>query len=212
VHQFQPENGRPAGVDGCRGGWVVALDGAPPEVVVVPSFAEVLALTDGPVAVDMPIGLPDEGRRACDSAARQALGPRRSSVFPVPVRSALAATSFAEVTGLSIQAWNIVPKIAEVDACWQANVFEVSPELSLAVVSGAPMAFPKRLPEGRAERVAVLEAHVPGFVRTAMGAAGHDVLDAHACLLTARRIAAGEALTYGDDTRDSRGRPMKVWA
>jgi predicted RNase H-like nuclease len=206
-----PEN-RPAGVDGCRGGWVVALDGAPPEVVVVPSFAEVLALTDGPVAVDMPIGLPDSGRRQCDALARKALGPRRSSVFPVPVRSALAATSFAEVSGLSIQAWNIVPKIAEVDAYWQPNVFEVSPELSLAVVSGAPMAFPKRLPEGQAERIAVLDAHVPGFTRTARGAAGHDVLDAHACLLTARRISRGEALTYGDDTLDALGRPMKVWA
>jgi predicted RNase H-like nuclease len=191
---------------------VVALDGAPPEVVVVPSFADVLALTGGPIAVDMPIGLPQSGRRACDALARRALGPRRSSVFPVPVRSALAATSFAEVTGLSIQAWNIVPKIAEVDACWQPNVYEVSPELSLAVVSGAPMAFPKRVPEGKAERVAVLEAAFPGFTRTARGAAGHDVLDAHACLLTARRIAKGEAATFGDDEVDALGRPMKVWA
>jgi predicted RNase H-like nuclease len=191
---------------------VVALDGAPPEVVVVPTFADVLALTGGPIAVDMPIGLPESGRRACDSEARKLLGPRRSSVFPVPVRSALAATSFAEVTGLSIQAWNIVPKIAEVDACWEPHVFEVSPELSLAVVSGAPMAHPKRLPEGRAEREAVLDEHFPGWVRAARGAAHHDVVDAHACLLTARRIQRGEAIELGDGAVDALGRPMRVYA
>jgi predicted RNase H-like nuclease len=191
---------------------VVALEGSPPEVVVVPTFAEVLARTGGVIAVDMPIGLPDEGRRSCDAEARRMLGPRRSSVFPVPVRSALAAASFAEVSGLSIQAWNIVPKIAEVDACWEARVREVSPELSLAVVAGAPMAHPKRLPEGRAEREAVLDAHVPGWTRTARGASYHDVIDAHACLLTARRIAAGTALELGDGRVDSRGRPMRVFA
>ncbi|MCU1487903.1 MAG: uncharacterized protein JWN67_4649 [Actinomycetia bacterium] len=191
---------------------MVALDGSPPEVLVVPTFADVLALTAGPIAVDMPIGLPESGRRACDSEARKLLGPRRSSVFPVPVRSALAATSFAEVSGLSIQAWNIVPKIAEVDACWEPHVFEVSPELSLAVVSGAPMAHPKRLPEGRAEREEVLEAAFPGFVRAARGASYHDVLDAHACLLTARRIQRGEALELGDGAIDALGRPMRVYA
>jgi predicted RNase H-like nuclease len=191
---------------------VVALDGSPPEVVVVPAFADVLAITGGVIAVDMPIGLPDEGRRSCDAEARRRLGARRSSVFPVPVRSALAATSFAEVTGLSIQAWNIVPKIAEVDACWEPRVREVSPELSLAVVAGAPMTHPKRRPEGRAEREAVLDAHLPGWPRTARGASYHDVIDAHACLLTARRIVAGTALELGDGAVDARGRPMRVFA
>jgi predicted RNase H-like nuclease len=191
---------------------VVALAGSPPEVVVVPTFRDVLSLTRAVIAVDMPIGLPESGRRACDTEARRMLGPRRSSVFPVPVRSALRATSFAEVTGLSIQGWNLVPKIAEVDACWEPRVHEVSPELSLAVVSGAPMTHPKRIPEGRDERVAVLEASFPGFVRAARGAAGHDVLDAHACLLTAHRIVAGTAIELGDGTVDALGRPMRVFA
>jgi predicted RNase H-like nuclease len=191
---------------------VVALDGSPPEVVVVPAFTDVLALTGGIVAVDMPIGLSEVGRRSCDTEARRLLGPRRSSVFPVPVRSALAATSFAEVTGLSIQAWNIVPKIAEVDACWEPRVREVSPELSLAVVSGAPMSHAKRFPEGRVERERVLDVHVPGWARTARGASYHDVIDAHACLLTARRIVAGTAIELGDGAVDASGRPMRVFA
>jgi predicted RNase H-like nuclease len=178
-------------------------------VVVVPTFADVLALVDGVIAVDMPIGLPDEGRRACDTAAREGLGPRRSSVFPVPVRSALAATSFAEVTGLSIQGWHLVPKIREVDACWEPRVVECSPELSFTVAAGAPMTHNKRTPEGQAERLAVLG----DVVTRAPGAATHDVLDAHACLLTARRVAEGSALTFGDgDAVDDLGRPMLVFA
>jgi predicted RNase H-like nuclease len=181
-------------------------------VVVVPTFGDVLALTGGVVAVDMPIGLPDEGRRSCDAEARRMLGPRRSSVFPVPVRSALAATSFAAVTGLSIQGWHLVPKIREVDACWEPRVREVSPELSLAVVAGEPMVHPKRTAEGRAERLAVLGAAFPDLTLSVRGASGHDVLDAHACLLTARRIDRGEAVELGDGAVDALGRPMRVWA
>jgi predicted RNase H-like nuclease len=191
---------------------VVALDGAPPEVVVVRTFEDVLALTRGVIAVDMPIGLPDEGRRACDAEARKLLGARRSSVFPVPVRAALEARSFTEVTGLSIQGWNLVPKIAEVDRSWEPRVLECSPELSLAVVRGAPMAHPKRRAAGRAERLAVLTAAFPGMALAARGAAGHDVLDAHACLLTARRVEQGLAIELGDGAVDGLGRPMRVYA
>ena len=176
--------------------------------MVVPAFTDVLALVDGVIAVDMPIGLPASGRRACDAAARAALGPRRSSVFPVPVRSALVAATFADVTGLSIQGWNLVPKIREVDACWEPRVVECSPELSFAVAAGGPMQHNKRTTEGRAERLAVL-----GDVTTTVkGAAGHDVLDAHACLFTARRVAAGTAVTFGDNSVDELGRPMLVYA
>jgi predicted RNase H-like nuclease len=177
-------------------------------VIVVPAFTDVLALCDGIIAVDMPIGLPSEGRRACDSEARRMLGARRSSVFPVPTRDALAATSFAEVSGLSIQGWNLVPKIREVDACWEPRVRECSPELSFTVLAGAPMVHNKRTPEGRAERLAVLG----DVMASAKGAATHDVLDAHACLRTARRVAGGEALELGDGTIDALGRPMRVYA
>ena len=45
------------------------------------------AATDGPldaVAIDIPIGLPDKGRRKADELAKAAIGPRRSSVFIRP--------------------------------------------------------------------------------------------------------------------------------
>jgi predicted RNase H-like nuclease len=227
---------RHAGVDGCRAGWVVALGpagpgggdhghhggaegevavggvtvGDGPRLRVVADFDEALASVDGIVAVDMPIGLPEPGRRrACDAEARRALGPRRSSVFPAPSRPALDATSFAEVTGLSLQAWNLVPKVREVDRAWEPRVREVSPELAFTVLTGAPMRHPKRRPAGRAERLAALGLRAVPRVR---GAAPDDVLDALACLGAAERIAAGTALALGDGTVDARGRPMTIYA
>ena len=60
------------GVDGWRGAWVGALlSGRLVELLALPDVAGVLAVPDvGVVAIDMPIGLPDNGPRACDDAAR----------------------------------------------------------------------------------------------------------------------------------------------
>src|SRR3954447_20737539 len=98
-----------AGVDGCPSGWVVAMGS---DVDVVPTFADVLAATRDAVcvAVDMPIGLPDAGARACDVAARVALGPRRSSVFPAPRRALLRCREWADATGVSRQTFNLLPR------------------------------------------------------------------------------------------------------
>ena len=65
---------------------------------VVPRFAEVIAAPEAPaiIAVDIPIGLPEQagrGGRTADDAVRSLLGARRSSVFSVPSRRAV----FAEV-------------------------------------------------------------------------------------------------------------------
>src|SRR5205814_8621714 len=78
------------------------------------------------IAIDIPIGLSDDGPRACDLAARRLLGrPRGSSVFPAPCRGALVATTYRRActvsrrsvgVALSLECFNIVPKIREVDA------------------------------------------------------------------------------------------------
>src|SRR5437870_3658001 len=82
---------RLAGVDGCRLGWVVATDDG---VEVVPALDDVLVQCDA-VGIDIPIGLPDAGPRACDVEARRRLGPRRSSVFPAPRRALLPCRDWA---------------------------------------------------------------------------------------------------------------------
>lgn len=229
------------GVDGCRGGWLVARAVAEPfglvGVTVHPDLAEVIADVSARrtrlVAVDMPIGLPDRGRRACDDQARAALGPRRASVFPAPVRAALGAQDHADAVrrsravdgrGLSVQTWGLIPRIAELDErlaaapVWvRSRVVESHPELALATLAGAPMRHPKRTVAGRRERLAVLRRWAsrawtqPSAVPR--GAAADDVLDAIALAVRAAQwLGDGPPpVELGDGSLDARGHPMRIW-
>ncbi len=182
------------------------------------------------VAIDIPIGLaPREPRRA-DIDARRLLGARRSSVFPAPARAVLGASTYEEACAMSRavcgkavskQLFNILPKIREVDRLVtphrQQRVCEMCPELSLALLAGAPMAFTKSTPEGRAERIRALSTvfdhlQLQSQTRTPpRGARADDVLDACAGAWTARRYAAGTHVQLGGDL-DQRGLRMEVVA
>lgn len=219
-----------AGVDGCRAGWTVALadshDATVVEVVVVSTFAEVVARLDrdvATIAVDMPIGLPDAGTRACDVAARRLLGPRRSSVFPAPPRPLLDCTAYHEAlrrkrsidgTGLSKQAFHLLPKIVEVDAAitpeLQERVVEAHPELAFRRLAGAPLESKHRR-DGLDQRVRLVQRFVgarpPARLR---GSGPDDVLDAVALTVTARALERGAAERLGDGSRDARGLVMEI--
>jgi predicted RNase H-like nuclease len=225
-----------AGVDGCRSGWVVASTPAhgPAPVVSIEVVAHIAEVFDRvragvliAVGLDMPIGLPDAGARACDDRARARLGPRRSSVFPTPPRPLLGSADHAEACergraldgrGISIQAFNLLAKIAEVDDAIDPHlteqVVEAHPESAFAELAGAPLLTTKRTPAGRAERLALLADPFPGsdvlLTARAPGAAADDVLDAAAAAWSARRWAQGAALVLGDGSVDRRGLPMRV--
>lgn len=206
---------RVAGVDGCRGGWVVVIA----SIADGPSTVERVARLDsliqriraGTVAaagVDMPIGLPSHTRRASDAALRVHLGARRSSLFPTPPRAVLDAVDYRDAlarardatgVGLSKQAWNLVGKIRELDALMtpelQPRVSEAHPESSFTELAGNPLSTRKSTPLGREERTRLL---LPSFADLAEhldrhGAVAADVLDAFAAAWTARRIATGTA-------------------
>ena len=166
-----------AGVDGCRGGWVVVTvplgGGAAAGVEVTHGLVNLARdLRSGRLAaaaIDIPIGLPASGSRPADRAARRQLGARRNSVFPAPVRAVLGARTYPEACaisrgicakGLSKQLFNILDKIREVDdlqsPLLQRHLVEMCPELSFTVLTGSPMRHPKRTPEGRAERLRAL--------------------------------------------------------
>jgi predicted RNase H-like nuclease len=179
-------------------------------------------------AIDVPIGLAARDPRACDLEARRILGPRRSSVFPAPVRSVLGAGTYAEACGrsrcacgkgISKQLFNILPKIAEVDRLQsrrlQAHLFEMHPELSFTVLAGAPMRFAKRTAAGRAERIAALRPAFGDLARLIehppAGAQRDDVLDALVGAWTALRHAARCHLRLGGQ-RDGRGLRMEMIA
>ncbi|MEL6871540.1 MAG: DUF429 domain-containing protein, partial [Pseudomonadota bacterium] len=125
-----------AGIDGdpAAAAAVIYPLGAPEqaEVRLLATFADVLALPEQPaaIAIDIPIGLPDQtgiGGRDADIAARRVLGARQSSVFAVPSRAAVACADYGDACArafetsdpprkVSKQAFNIFPKIREVDA------------------------------------------------------------------------------------------------
>jgi predicted RNase H-like nuclease len=167
------------------------------------------------VGIDMPIGLPDHGApRAAEALARRRLPPgRKSSVFPTPMRVAVAAPTWAEANalnraacgrGLSHQAFGLTRKIAEVDAWVRSGpavrVVEVHPEVSFAAIEPACVGPSKKTTAGREARIAALRTaglDLPDVRRGATYAVD-DLLDACAVAWTARRVALGRAVCLPD--------------
>lgn len=223
------------GLDACRKGWagIVLAEGSGPRGVFGQSVDEVVARARAlapldVIGIDMPIGLPDRGRRSADVEAKTIAGPRRSSVFLAPVRVAVEASSYAEAArlnrqlageGLSAQAFALAPRILEVDA-WVRNarteVIEVHPELSFTAMADGPVPAGKHTWAGAAtRRRRLVDAGVElpddlGAVGSA--AAVDDVLDAAAVAWTARRHMSGRAVCVPSQPETfSDGWPAAIW-
>lgn len=228
------------GIDGCRGGWLVAEARslrARPSFRLVDRFEEIARLARRGKAlacVDMPIGLAEEGRR-CDQAARRVLGRlRASSVFTPPCRAALRGQT-AEATrklnrrttgrSLSAQALGILPKIREVDEVMtprlQRSIRESHPEVVFASLrpSGRGLAAGKKTPAGRRQRLALLPPSFAAAAATsatrpfpARAAALDDYVDALAMLVAVLRLArgSGRRLPRDGEDRDERGLVMEI--
>ena len=222
---------RVVGVDGCRGGWLAATLHDTGELAWewTTDVAAVLHSGADAVAIDIPIGLPDAGSRACDRAARAMLGRRGSSVFPAPVRPVLHCTTYAQArevlaaaggASMSAQAFGIVAAVRMVDAAVGPNdevrVVEAHPELAFALMGGGPGLPGKRTTAGIGRRLQLLQTWLPTVVEvlaTAPSPAGvDDALDALACVWVACRWRRGEATVVGGDERDRRGLVMRIVA
>ncbi|MGL4514505.1 MAG: DUF429 domain-containing protein [Lacipirellulaceae bacterium] len=229
-----------AGVDGARGGWIAAIGSThsfDPRPVFAPRFEALVAAWPGVVtwAIDSPLGLADGGDRECDALARRALGwPRCTSVFSVPAAAVLAASDYRaacdaslEACGkkLSLQAWNIVPKIREVRLALEncpdlsGRVIETHPELCFARLAGSAIVASKKTAEGIERRERALAATfgvsvTRSFVdraRSNRGVKGDDALDALAAWTTALRVARGEATSLPNaPPRDSLGLELAI--
>ena len=234
--------GSVVGVDGCAGGWVAVWTADGDETLHSGRYESIEAVVDDHAAdtflIDMPIGLPDDEPRTCDSVARQRLGARSSSVFPVPCRAVVdyvqregdtAEYDHANAlqreqlgSGLSKQAWNITPKIAEIDTLLRkeqltADIRESHPECCFAALNNwYPIAQPKSTTSGRAARFGVLDSKLDGWrdcYETALDEhyrkhlARDDIVDALAL------VAAGQhELTSlpADPPTDGSGLPMQI--
>jgi predicted RNase H-like nuclease len=214
-------------------------------VQLAATFEDVLNLccSFAVIAVDIPIGLPPRsgvGGRIADIKARSRLGDRQSSVFSVPARAAVMQADYRTACAVatahsdpprkvSKQAFNLFPKIREVDALMtperQARVVECHPELAFwALNAERPLCEPKKVKS---------RPHEPGLVlrRGLLATAGYDarllcdvaqlkpvrggpddLLDAAACSWTAAMIVLGRAHRFPADPQvDGRGLRMEIW-
>jgi predicted RNase H-like nuclease len=229
---------RHVGVDGCRFGWVAVTQshGALQFQLFSRIDELVRSYWDAAViAIDIPIGLPWSAVpiRSCDALARACLGPRRSSVFPVPCRAALGAPTIADARrlnvrelgrSLSTQAWAIAPKIREVDDLLRQQpdarplLCEVHPEVCFwGLNGGRPMAHAKSSKHGATERLDLLEQYVPearSFTTRVLAQRLRkevrldDVVDALVALVTAS--SAAPSVLVGEPGCDELGLPMRM--
>ena len=221
-----------AGVVPCRSGWLVAsakLQGvtiAPEEPRVFSSFIDVV--DEKPafsvIALYAPIGFLDKARqggRTCDREARSLLGRR----WGATVRSAPAWPVFGKrrsrhVRRLHVVTAALLPRYAEVAEeiapYHQRVVYEVHPELSWYQLNkDRPVRHRKGSPAGRRERRKLLKSRLPGAERIIdaqlPGVKTEQLLDAAACLWTARRILARAATRIPTDPEwDSQGLRMEI--
>lgn len=245
------------GIDGCPGGWmVVSWDGNEDGCIKAEIIGSLDALrleTEDIVGIDMPIGLRNASkmhfaRRECDALARKALGSRASCVFHAPARELLAGgLAYSEATklhqklttkGISCQAFNILPKIKQLDdwlrekASRRHQWFEVHPELSFAWwrsegKSPNPFILGKKTGQGFSSRLALIQQKWPGAHDAASKSLGaysargrkrwaqDDLLDAFAALWSAERISKKQCKKYPpslDGQIDEAGLPMQIWA
>lgn len=221
-----------AGLDGCRDGWLAAIEEH--GVTRLQVLTSLESLFEDPeliaAVIDVPIGLPDTGPRTCDLEARQLLrAPRASSVFPAPLRSMLLAHDQEEASRIrfavegkrcSVQLAAILPKIREIDNLLsperQLKVREGHPEVSFAIMNGGrSMSHPKRRAAGRQERISVLADHFPDLLAalTRFGRFQEDAIDAYAMLWTARRLVRQTSRTLSEARSvDRRGLRMEIVA
>jgi predicted RNase H-like nuclease len=231
--------GAGVGVDGCRAGWLYAAIDADDDCRfgVLQSFEKVIASLHEPqlVLVDIPIGLPSPGQsgRQCDRLARRAIGPRGSSVFTPPGRAAIEAPAYEAAClanqrlhgqKISLQSWNIAPKIGEVDHFLRNTVSppairEMHPEVAFWALNGrVPLPESKKSAAGLDARLDVLERHFrPArecyercLAATARAdVARDDIVDALVGAVTAIR-APRLACFPGQPPRDEFGLSMEI--
>ena len=222
---------RALGLDGFSRGWVaVLIDGGERTISFHRDVAAALSDPFDRAGIDIPIGMTEDGERACDLLARERLRPHSSRVFTGarrwlwqefsdPDEANREALRRGE-TRVSRQLWHLGPKIMEVDAFVRAHpsmeVREVHPELVfLRLNRGKPLS-PKKSEQGDALRRRLLRRegfreidHWLGEARIGTGARRDDVLDACA-VATAAREPAG-CVQEEFSPLDACGLPMQIW-
>lgn len=219
------------GLDRFRKGWVaVLLDGDRQEITFHPDIEDALSRPFDRAAIDIPIGMGDDGDRRCDLLARERLRPHSSRVFigarrwlwenfNHPDRANEEALRRGQKQA-SRQLWHLGPKIMQVDAFVRANrsldIREVHPELVFQRLNEGRAMPSKKSDEGVSLRLTLLKNE--GFkdidrwlveARIGTGAKQDDVLDA--CVVAVAAREPGGCVPPGSPPCDAFGLPMQIW-
>ena len=225
------------GADGCRGGWIACIldhgemrlerfDSIELLINAYPEFDAFL--------IDMAVGLQtSKDQVRPDDFARKELGPRSSSVFPIPCRQAVYAATEDEqkqanirVLGKSLakQTISIIPKIRELDQFltghpeYKNRILESHPEVDFARLLGSVVMPKKKGFIGFMERAAILKKYLPGKDFAGMWKRAKefkcnpdDLMDAACLAVTAFLEGAGNCETIPPEPeRDETGLFMKL--
>ena len=235
--RLSKNNGLYIGADGCRGGWIACIldhsemrieryDSIETLIQAYPEFDAFL--------IDMAVGLRTSADQLRpDDLARKELGPRSSSIFPIPCRQAVYAGTEEEKKQANIKALgkslpkqtiNIIPKIRELDEFlinhpeYNNRILESHPEIDFARLNGAVVLSRKKEFPGFSERAAILKKYLPGESFSGMWDRAKelrcnpdDLLDAVCLAVTARLASQGMCETIpAEPEQDDNGLDMKL--
>jgi predicted RNase H-like nuclease len=215
------------GIDGFRRGWVAVWidEHGHQGFDYSPTVDRLLSCPHHRAMIDIPIGLPERGYRACDEKARELLG---SHVFLGARRdlwtfkNATQANAYywsSGQKGISVQLWSIRCKIKEIDELMtserQQKLRETHPELVFWKLKGRARLSSKKTELGRRERIELLRAN--GFTkietwldqRYRTGIGRDDLIDACACAIVAKD--GREWLPKKKVDLDLKGLRMEMW-
>jgi predicted RNase H-like nuclease len=228
-----------AGIDGCKAGWLLITFDEQPAYHVLRTDDELEKALDenDRIFIDMPIGLEDDQyTRECDRLLREKLGGEyASSVFSPPIRPALHAPSYVEANmqsydytekKLTVQAWNITPKIRTLDSllieneAWREKVLESHPELLFMNLNGGMIYQKKNTKKGIRHRLDLVSNHKPvaaDFFRDIKEefrrneVEEDDIVDAMALALGAlQSVKKGVKTLPENPEKDSEGLPKAI--
>jgi predicted RNase H-like nuclease len=230
-----------AGVDACKGGWVVAKSRnwpcrEVPVLTICADFRSVIELTADckRVAVDISIGLTSGKQiRKCDLEAKRMLsGHNTSALFYAPPRETLHAETPQEFqklhrkarsVGAGLPVWGFLPKVIEANRAMtrelQKRIVEFHPELTWLRLAGENLETKHSL-EGIADRKRVMRKFVPELERIlrwkdylGRAAAIDDLLDALAGIGVAKDSLRGTPCRLPDKAEeiDRTGLRMEIW-
>jgi predicted RNase H-like nuclease len=228
-----------AGIDGCKAGWILVTFDEEQRYEILRSDDELhksLHHFDR-IFIDMPIGLEDEKyTRECDELLRKKLGGEyAASVFSPPIRPALHAPSYVEANmqsfeytekKLTVQAWNITPKIKVLDRFLtetpglKEKVLESHPELLFMNLNGGKIYQKKNTKKGLRHRLDLIknfEKVAADFFREIKEeyrrneVEEDDIVDSMVLALTAKKSLEKSIKTIPEaPSRDSQGLKMAI--